>query len=52
MNVLKKMSDKLSDKMSDKMSNKITEKEKVFLDTLIRQLKEKPKLVKKNYKKP
>lgn len=48
MNVLKKMSDKLSDKMSDK----ITEKEKAFLDILIRQLKEKPKLVKKNYKRP
>ncbi|MCM1399687.1 MAG: hypothetical protein NC225_09440 [Clostridium sp.] len=30
----------MSDKLSDKMSDKITEKEKAFLDTLIRQLKE------------
>lgn len=35
-----KMSDMLSDKMSDMLSNKLTGKEKVFLEILIKQLKE------------
>lgn len=36
----KKMSDMLSDKMSDMLSDKLTGKEKVFLEILIKQLKE------------